>query len=450
MTKKTRLIILAVCAVLFFIITPYILLYSLGYRVDFKKFKIVATGGVYVKALPQGATISIDSHAGNTTNALFNYVFEQNLLPGAHSVAIKKDGYYDYQKSLLVKEQSVTKLEHVILIKKNIAFTVLDANANYFYIAPDGKNILLAKIVNGKVNFSMVNLENQQEKNLLLSIKNTVVTRLTWSDDSSRALINSAGSYFLLQPFLNIPKIMALPYLLAAQEVSFDPQNPNTMLFIKSKNLYSSQQITPIIKNVVTYQVTNNTITWLSYDGFLYRADTANIVANKINTTAFFIKSGGAYSIIPGANIILLQENESLWLLNQTTKIFENFYNPVTSVQISPNKQKILYFNDHEVLFSSLNSNNSDKVFLNRFSDNIGTAFWFNDDYVIFTLQDNIVISEIDIRGNINTVKLPSIVSLSNGKTVDIKNPEIFFNQQDKKLYILSQGNLLSSERLVP
>ena len=85
-------------------------------------------------------------------------------------------------------------------------------------------------------------------------------------------------------------------------------------------------------------------------------------------------------------------------------------------------------------------------------------AFWLGDHYVVFTFGNNIIISEIDNRGNINTVQLPNIANLPDGKTVDINNPLIYFNQQDKKLYILTQpvasapdkNTVLVSERLVP
>ena len=94
MSKQIRFIILLICAVLFFIITPYILLYSLGYRVDFENRKIVTTGGIYVRVLPQGADVIIDSKISNKTGLFSNSVFVQDLLPKQHMVLIKKDGYH--------------------------------------------------------------------------------------------------------------------------------------------------------------------------------------------------------------------------------------------------------------------------------------------------------------------------------------------------------------------
>src|SRR5687768_15827464 len=102
MTQRTRLIILLVSAALFLAITPYILLYSLGYRINFQDLSLIPTGGMYVKAEPQGTTITIDTNKPQTTGLLSSYVFLQNLRPGLHTVLIQKDGYYDYQKTLSV------------------------------------------------------------------------------------------------------------------------------------------------------------------------------------------------------------------------------------------------------------------------------------------------------------------------------------------------------------
>jgi len=125
MSKQIRFIIFAVCAILFFTITPYIIGYSLGYRIDFEQKKIAATGGIYLRAWPSPADVYIDSKLINKTSVITNSAFMQNLLPKNHVVLIKKDGYFDYQKTLTVKGKEVTKLEHILLVKKDINFEAL-------------------------------------------------------------------------------------------------------------------------------------------------------------------------------------------------------------------------------------------------------------------------------------------------------------------------------------
>ena len=109
-------------------------------------------------------------------------------------------------------------------------------------------------------------------------------------------------------------------------------------------------------------------------------------------------------------------------------------------------------------MFSDVNNLNGEKILLNRFSEIINDCYWVNDDYVIFQLGGKIIISEIDVRGNINTVQMPQTITLNSGAVINIENPKISFDQQDKKLYILTQpvasapdkNTVLVSERLVP
>ena len=192
--KKTRLIITIIYVVLFLIATPSIVLYSLGYRIDFEGRKIISTGGIYVRVLPSGADIIINS-VKSKTGFFSNSVFVQNLSPKTHEVLIKKEGYYDYKKELLVKENEVTKLENVILFKKNIVFELLGEDIDYFSIAPDNNVLLVVKIEKNKINFEVTNLTNEQKQSFSLVLPKkevkTTTLDLKWSDDSNKALLNA-------------------------------------------------------------------------------------------------------------------------------------------------------------------------------------------------------------------------------------------------------------------
>jgi len=335
--------------------TPYIILYSLGYRVDFKKFKIVATGGIYIKALPQEVDIIIDDTINKTTGIFSNTVFVQNLLPEKHSILIKKDGYYDYQKNLDVSEKSVTKLEHVLLFKKNILYSL--------------------------------------------------VTDATTS------------------PFNKITAPETMP-----------------------------------LKNVVAYKISGDRIIYLAQDGFLYNSDLQGENTEKLSETALVINKKNAYQILIFNQIIFLKNQNSVLLFEAKTKSFKNFYSPVSDMKLSPDGRQVLYFNDHEILFSPLNPDDLARVFLNRFSEKITDAQWLDDNYIILNLGNKIIISETDTRDTINTIELPQTLTLDSGKTINMAEfpsagsgqAKISFNQQDKKLYILIGENLIVSEKLIP
>ncbi len=384
MTKKTRSLILLGCAAVFFIITPYIVLYSLGYRVDFTHAKIVATGGMYVRALPQGVTIAIDSKS-STTGLFSSSFFVQNLLPGPHSVSITKDGYFDYHKNLPVQGQAVTKLEHVVLFKKNILFEPVPG-----------------------------------------------ITPITQKHQ--------------------------LPTPTPAPEAAY---------LIKNGNLYYSKTVTPItssatpksvpmLKNILTYTVSNSRIIWLGFDGLLYSSDLNGANTSPASLVPAPLGKSFTYKLFAFGPYVFLKENFALLLLDNDTKTWQPFYNPVTGALASPDGQKLLIYNDHEILLATT-TNITAKIFLNRFSGRISNVSWLGSDYIMFSLPTALVISEIDARDAVNVVSFGPELSLTDGTKLAILNPQLYVNQDEKKLYLLQAASpdspektLYNSEKLLP
>ncbi|MDO8529825.1 MAG: hypothetical protein Q7S10_00215 [bacterium] len=371
MTKRTRLIILSICAVLFFILIPFILLYSLGYRIDFENKKIVGTGGIYIRTIQTPVDITIDSKISAKTGRFSPSVFIQNLLPQKHTVLIAKEGYFDYHKNVEVKEKEVTKLEHVILFKKEIPFAILKNEAQ------------------------------------------SPFTEETTQDDYTM-------------------KGSALYY-------SNSPSNASLSLAAKAM---------PIVTDIITYKASNGSIIWLASDGFLYKSDANGKNEEQLSLIALQINKKSFYELFVFNQRIFLKENNGLLLLDTQEKSFQGFYSPVEGLAASPNSQKLIFYNEHEISYSFLNSPLPEKIFLNRFSEKITAVQWLNDDYLIFTLGGKIMISELD-ENEPNIITLPPTTTI-NGIAIDITNPEILFSQTDKKLYIQTQTSILVSEELIP
>jgi hypothetical protein len=148
--------------------------------------------------------------------------------------------------------------------------------------------------------------------------------------------------------------------------------------------------------------------------------------------------------------MLFLQENNTVLLLNQKTGAFEPFSDNIVNMNISPDGQKILYYNANQITLYHLNAA-ADKrtVALQTITNALQDVSWFGNDYIVASVGDNIIISEIDARNNVNSVTLPKTITLS-GTMVALQQPRIFFNQQDKKLYVLTQHSLAVSQSLIP
>lgn len=136
-------------------------------------------------------------------------------------------------------------------------------------------------------------------------------------------------------------------------------------------------------------------------------------------------------------NIILFPENPNFVLVATTTKAIDgilaeiNILEELKNSKLSPDEKKVVDFNNYEVWI--LFRENEKKIFLTRFSEKIGKVFWLNNYYLILNAEDKIKIAEIDYRDRINIIDL-----------AEFKNLEIFRDRTNKKLYVLSEGNLYS------
>jgi len=157
--------------------------------------------------------------------------------------------------------------------------------------------------------------------------------------------------------------------------------------------------------------------------------------------------SGGAKSYtLSGNQVIWLDKKGGLYrsyLRDSFSKI--NVAYDVKNFRLSPDSRKIVYFNNYEIWILYLDYYNTsqkeagEEIFLTRFSEKIDDVFWLNSDYLIFSVGNAIKISEIDDRDRINAYDI-----------AEFKNPEIFWDKNSKKLYVLSEGNLFISEKLLP
>ena len=98
--------------VIFLIAAPAIVLYTAGYRYDFKKHQIQLTGSLYIKTFPDNVEIYLnDKLVSNSTPFRVSH-----LLPNQYQIKIKKDGFDSWYKNLEVQPGKATFAENICLI----------------------------------------------------------------------------------------------------------------------------------------------------------------------------------------------------------------------------------------------------------------------------------------------------------------------------------------------
>jgi len=293
--------------------------------------------------------------------------------------------------------------------------------------------------------------------------------------DNHTVLVQKNGyyDYFKTIPVLEkevtkLENVLLIDKDLKFQVVTNKTQSPFNQLekfLIKNSNLYYStapenanvsatQKLTPILKSLVAFSIVNNNIIWLGADGFIYQSSMTGLAtqtqknATKITLTPLKINTNNSYKIISNGQNTFVIAGTGLLSLNTKTNNLDNFYTPVNDAKISPDGKNIVYYNDNYIYLSPILTAPLVKNTLYKSSEKISNFVWLNNGYIIFSAGNKIIISEIDYRGNINIVTLPTTITISPIQKIVVKNPQISFDQQIGKLYILTGNTLLSSEKI--
>lgn len=465
MTKKIRNIIFLFLALLFLIIAPLVVVYSLGWRFDWQTKKIIQPGMFYFKAWPRNCQIYIDGETKKKTDIFFGSVLIENLMPKTYEIKITKKGYYPWQKNLAISKREVTEAKNVILVPQNPELKFLSNNTEEFFFSPDKKIIITKekqdegwslKIIETKENIKshLISQEDlkigalDQTKNL----EQIELINLRFSDNSQKILLTLGAKerlyYFILD--INTKNIIPLDFLkIDIEKIFFHTEDENKILILSNSdlieaNIEKKETIDPLIKGIVSLNTNGRDIYYISKEGFVFKTYNLGQNQERINIMPIEIKQESKYELQILNNNVFLKESSSLYMLNQENLSFEKIFGPDQDVKISDDSKKIAYFSDHEIWVMFLEKKYEqpkkepkDKVFINRFSENIKDLFWYTDHYLIFSLEDKIKIAEIDDRDKINIVDL-----------AEYKDPKIFFT--NKKLYILSENNLYASPDLTP
>lgn len=122
LTRPIRLTIMISLIILFFIISPLVILYTAGYRYDWETRKIQQTGVISIDIEPEDATVMIN---GVTINKQMP-IRLANRAPGRYTLTIKKPGYHTLTKDIEVESKQTTYVRDVPLFKETLPETVLD------------------------------------------------------------------------------------------------------------------------------------------------------------------------------------------------------------------------------------------------------------------------------------------------------------------------------------
>jgi dipeptidyl aminopeptidase/acylaminoacyl peptidase len=363
--------------------------------------------------------IYIDGKLTKKTDFFFGSALVENLLPKKYQIRIEKEGYLPWEKTLEIKEREVNEVKNIVLFPKDLNFRILTKKVENFWFSPDGKKIILKEKEDEDWTLKLYDLDKNLKSHLI-----------------SGKEIYSKGADFLNLQWAENSKEIYLDVGIKEQEKNF------SLRLDKSPPQLTERKIAEIPENIIASKEINNDLYYLDNLGYLFKNE------RKLNETSFPIQPETEYDLEVFQDFIFLREGKILYLLNPESKSFEKFFEPIENLKVSPDNKKLAFFSNSEIWIFFLKETNppttplhhraGDRLLLSRLSEKIGDIFWLNSDYLIFSCGDNLEIIETDERDRIQIWLIENF-----------PKPEIYFNASDKKLYMLSEGNLYQFETLI-
>ena len=451
MKKGTRRIVFTSFSVVFLIVAPLIVFYSMGWRFSWEEKKFIRPGMFYCRTLPKATTVLLEGRDSKKTDPFFGSLLIENISPGKQKFTVQKQGYHSWEKSLGIKKGEVTEAKNIVLVPQEPKFELISKNIEGSFSATRGQETILLESEDKGWSLKLLEADKNLKSHLLskekISTKEVDLISLQISPDGKRSIIKAGigegVKYFLLE-FSSLPASLEELNLPGPLNVYFHPQDGSRIFFLKEKELKELGRQDSLGK-VIAPLLEEDSIYFLHQEAFLAKIGYDFQFQEKI--APFPLKQETKYQIKKAGSFIFLKEGLKLYSLDlEGESQFEKVSENIKGVKASPDGKKITFYNDSELWVFFLEDiaeqpkrERGEIQFISRFSEELGSVSWYTSHHLIFNSGARIKVSEIDARDKINSSDLAYFSS-----------PEIFWYQNIGKLCVLSEGNLFCSEPLIP
>lgn len=426
MTKTARRILLVIFFILFLISSSFLILYSLGLRIDFKNFNLISVGGVYIRSYPSSANIFLDNKPVKRNFSLFDKgVLISNLFPKKYLLEIKANNYLPYSRHIEVKPSYVTEVKNAVLIPINFK-TLLEKEIKEFFILPDNKFLIInpqdeifienEKISEGKIlalnnDLKKIILKSPKNDLLLLDAEKATTTKLklinfegiNFSEDNAGELIFWQGkkinlfdlgkNKIILTATSSNQIIKAFASKLWIVWSEFDQKNNFSYLNILPRTSLAKpiQVIFPFKNKDILLK--NGNVFVLEEDGSLYKYELVSNTQNKIATDVL------NFYLSEDMVMLAAQEKEALEIFNLKDKTDYFRFNFPESKDL----KKISWFKDNRHIFLHYKDNIQFLELEDLFKENIKIIAKTN--YGVYDSKKNIFYFILD--NQLNYIEFP-------------------------------------------
>src|SRR3989338_1581084 len=208
LTKTKRRIIFYLSVLIFLVITPAVILYSLGYYYNLKNQTLIKTGGIFLKSSnTSGYQVFLNGNFAKETSFITSGALLGNLDAKEYSVEIKKDGFLPWSKTVKVEKEIVTEIRNILLLpditqnKIPASYGTTTTNLSLLSASPDEGKIIIRDQKDGAIYLAETANFGKNALNPIFPKHNILQAR--WSKNSQRILLKELGNSWHLRDLAN-------------------------------------------------------------------------------------------------------------------------------------------------------------------------------------------------------------------------------------------------------
>jgi hypothetical protein len=476
MEKFKRTLFFWSLVLIFFIITPVIVLEARGYRFDWHRGVFVYSGTISFKVNPQNIIANLNGSIDETAklNRINNSFNLSGLLPADYELKVSAPDYYPWNKKIDVHSGVSSEFWNIVLTRKNYMPTNYNSTAGIdkFFTSP--KNRFIAFTTNSSQGLLVKGLD--LNSNLITNsyaldswklITEDKRENIEWSPDEdylsvpvekiapinfSSAENNQQSAYYIIDLSQTQASILNLNTFFGKNEIRYvrwDPKEKGYLFFLEGTTLFrgnikDASSVTQVATDVSAYdlsynavyfvQAPNNLVFKTSLDG---KSEKTQITNNFPDTNNPVIKKITLYD---ESRIAFLDQNQNLFVYNngEHEKYFRALGNKVEEMHFSNDGKKLLFYSNNEIsvyytrdwTVQPIRSEN-DLNNITRYSENLKNIQWYKDyEHIIFSAGKYTKIIELDARDHRNCLDLIS---------TELEDPFVIHNNGLEKLFFTDQ-----------
>lgn len=462
---KARSIFFWVLVTLFIATAPVIVFYARGYRFSFNQGIFIYAGSITIKSNPQKVEIFINGQPApkKKTNLINNSYHIDGIRPGEYLLEVKAPGYASWTKKTTVRSGVSTEFWNVVLAKNDYAKTAYPPrDPEEIYLSPNREFIAYTQFENPTFSVKLLDIQAATVEDIFSSAEYHFLKEefeiyqenIEWAPQSHKIIIptekEGVRHYFIVDIEEKITAdLQNLAQAAEIRNVRWDSERKNSILYMSDADLYridtDSAQITPLVKDIAGYDISSDTIYYLQLsDSLVYKAaskDGSSIT--PVTTLPLERNSLSDYRLIAydKERLVIFNQDDGLFIFNKGKQdtYFRKLAANINGLQFSDDGKKLLYWNDFEITayfvrewdVQPQRQENEIKQ-ITRFSRKIENVQWSKDyEHIIFTVDNELKIIELDHRDHKNLTNLMRLVSDKPLVLTDFFENKLYFTEQE-------------------